>query len=77
VVFGTVGTIAGVVFAILGIRDMGRNWRKKRDGSWHAHYVILRGRVVQRRLVDGRWQYRAATIAELEQRERDSWTHSG
>jgi len=52
---------------------MGRTWRKNHDGSWHAHYLTCRRRKVQRRLVDGKWQYRAQTIAEAKQRVRDEW----
>ena len=72
--FRTFGMIATVVMTTMIILQMGQNWRRKRDGSWHGHY--LGRRYVQRRLVDGKWQYRDATAAELEQRARDEWNAS-
>jgi hypothetical protein len=55
---------------------MASNWRRRRDGSWHDRYLFSRRRLVWRRLVDGNWQYRAATVAEIEQRRREEWNAS-
>lgn len=66
-----------VGFAYLSVRM----YRKDRDGAWHRHYAIWKKifdpkarenvHIMMRRYVDGRWEYRPMTSAELASYEAD------